>query len=55
MADEQHPPARHNGTLAAGLAVTLLTLARGDVPGFLAPVPLPEPLGRSFKVFSLRP
>ncbi len=30
-------------------------LARGEAPGFLAPVPLPEPLGRSFKVYSVRP
>lgn len=30
-------------------------LARGEVPDFLTPVPLPEPLGRSFKVFSVRP
>jgi len=30
-------------------------LVRGEVPDFLMPVPLPEPLDRSFKVFSVRP
>lgn len=30
-------------------------LVRGEIPDFLAPVPLPAPLGRSFKVFAVRP